>query len=106
MEPYFMTTPGLGAGDGVLQTAVATGYEPGSIANDARRRMFKPWVQVGKASRRAMAVFSLKGKNTGAAVVVFPEGSTRFSALSTLHLHCYSLCCRGRTDGVLFLDKR
>jgi acetyl esterase/lipase len=34
----------------------------------------KPWVQVGKVSRPTMTVYSPEGKNTGAAVVVFPGG--------------------------------
>ncbi len=34
----------------------------------------RPWVMVGKVSRPTMTVYSPKGKNTGAAVVVFPGG--------------------------------
>jgi len=34
----------------------------------------RPWVQVGNVSRPTMTVYSPKGKNTGAAVVVFPGG--------------------------------
>src|ERR1700730_10925337 len=34
----------------------------------------QPWVQVGHVSRPTMTVYSPKGKNTGAAVVVFPGG--------------------------------
>src|SRR5580693_780277 len=34
----------------------------------------RPWVQVGKVSQPTMTVYSPKGKNTGAAVVVFPGG--------------------------------
>jgi acetyl esterase/lipase len=34
----------------------------------------KPWVEVGKVSRPTMTVYSPTGKNTGAAVVVFPGG--------------------------------
>jgi len=34
----------------------------------------RPWVYVGKVSRPTMTVYSPKGKNTGAAVVVFPGG--------------------------------
>ena len=34
----------------------------------------RPWVQVGKVSRPEMTLYSPKGKNTGAAVVVFPGG--------------------------------
>lgn len=34
----------------------------------------KPWVEVGKVSRPTMTVYSPQGKNTGAAVIVFPGG--------------------------------
>jgi acetyl esterase/lipase len=34
----------------------------------------KPWVYVGKVSRPTMTVYSPKGTNTGAAIVVFPGG--------------------------------
>jgi acetyl esterase/lipase len=34
----------------------------------------RPWVKVGNISRPTMTVYSPKGKNTGAAVVVFPGG--------------------------------
>jgi acetyl esterase/lipase len=34
----------------------------------------KPWVSVGKVSRPTMTVYFPEGKNTGAAVVVFPGG--------------------------------
>jgi len=34
----------------------------------------RPWVWVGKVSRPTMTVYPPKGKNTGAAVVVFPGG--------------------------------
>ena len=34
----------------------------------------RPWVEVGKVSRPTMTVYSPKGTNTGAAVVVFPGG--------------------------------
>src|ERR1700684_534731 len=34
----------------------------------------KPWVSISNVSRPTMTVYSPKGKNTGAAVVVFPGG--------------------------------
>jgi len=34
----------------------------------------RPWVPVGKVSQPTMTVYSPKGKNTGAAIVVFPGG--------------------------------
>jgi acetyl esterase/lipase len=41
----------------------------------------RPWVYVGKVSRPAMTVYSPKGKNTGAAVVVFPGGGYQILAV-------------------------
>jgi len=34
----------------------------------------KPWIAVGKVSRPTITVYSPRGKNTGAAVIVFPGG--------------------------------
>src|SRR6266702_3359722 len=34
----------------------------------------RQWIRVGKVSRPTMTVYSPKGRNTGAAVVVFPGG--------------------------------
>jgi acetyl esterase/lipase len=34
----------------------------------------RPWIGVGKVSRPTMTVYSPQGRNTGAAVVVFPGG--------------------------------
>jgi acetyl esterase/lipase len=41
----------------------------------------KPWLEVGKVSRPTMTVYSPKGKNTGAAVVVFPGGGYEILAI-------------------------
>src|SRR5439155_4486826 len=41
----------------------------------------KPWVVVENVSRPTMTVYSPKGKNTGAAVVVFPGGGYRILAI-------------------------
>jgi acetyl esterase/lipase len=41
----------------------------------------KPWVMVGKVSRPTMTVYSPSGKNTGAAVVVFPGGGYEILAI-------------------------
>ena len=41
----------------------------------------RPWVQVGNVSRPTMTVYSPKGKNTGAAVVVFPGGGYTILAM-------------------------
>jgi acetyl esterase/lipase len=41
----------------------------------------RPWVAVGKVSRPTMTVYSPTGKNTGAAVVVFPGGGYSILAI-------------------------
>ena len=41
----------------------------------------RPWVYVGNVSRPTMTVYSPKGKNTGAAVVVFPGGGYQILAI-------------------------
>jgi acetyl esterase/lipase len=41
----------------------------------------QPWVMVGKVSRATMTVYSPSGKNTGAAVVVFPGGGYEILAI-------------------------
>jgi acetyl esterase/lipase len=41
----------------------------------------KPWTYVGKVSRPTMTVYSPKGSNTGAAVVVFPGGGYQILAM-------------------------
>jgi acetyl esterase/lipase len=41
----------------------------------------RPWVAVGNVSRPTMTVYSAKGKNTGAAVVVFPGGGYQILAI-------------------------
>jgi acetyl esterase/lipase len=41
----------------------------------------RPWVYVGKVSRPTMTVYSPTGKNTGAAVVVFPGGGYQILAI-------------------------
>src|ERR1700736_5905507 len=41
----------------------------------------RPWVEVGKVSRPTMTVYSPTGKNTGAAVVVFPGGGYSILAI-------------------------
>jgi acetyl esterase/lipase len=40
-----------------------------------------PWVYVGRVSRPTMTVYAPKGKNTGAAVVVFPGGGYQILAI-------------------------
>lgn len=41
----------------------------------------KPWIEVGKVSKPTITVFSPKGKNTGAAVFVFPGGGYQILAI-------------------------
>jgi len=41
----------------------------------------KPWVQVGNVSQATMTVYAPKGKNLGAAVVVFPGGGYQILAI-------------------------
>jgi acetyl esterase/lipase len=41
----------------------------------------RPWVYIGKVSRPTMTVYSPEGKNTGAAVVVFPGGGYQILAI-------------------------
>ena len=41
----------------------------------------RPWVYVGHVSRPTMTVYAPKGKNTGAAVVVFPGGGYQILAI-------------------------
>jgi acetyl esterase/lipase len=41
----------------------------------------RPWVQVGHVSRPTMTVYSPTGKNTGAAMVVFPGGGYQILAI-------------------------
>ena len=41
----------------------------------------RPWVEVDNVSRPTMTVYSPKGKNTGAAVVVFPGGGYQILAI-------------------------
>ena len=41
----------------------------------------KPWIQVGKVSRPTMTVYPPVGRNTGAAVLVFPGGGYQILAI-------------------------
>jgi acetyl esterase/lipase len=56
------------------------GPEDTTTVND-RLVAGRPWVQVGKVSQPTMTVYSPQGKNTGAAVVVFPGGGYRILAI-------------------------
>src|SRR5882757_7551438 len=41
----------------------------------------RPWVAVSNVSRPTMTIYSPKGKNTGAAVIVFPGGGYEILAI-------------------------
>jgi len=52
-----------------------------NTGTDARLVAGRTWVYVGNVSRPTMTVYSPKGKNTGAAVVVFPGGGYEILAI-------------------------
>jgi len=58
----------------VARPEVATAENKSPVAG-------RPWVGVGKVTRPAMTVYSPEGKNTGAAVVVFPGGGYQILAI-------------------------
>ena len=43
----------------------------------------RPWLEVRNVSRPTMTIYSPKGRNTGAAVVVLPGGAIRFWPLTS-----------------------
>ena len=57
---------------------------PENTATDTKEQVAgRPWVYAGKVSRPTMTVYSPIGKNTGAAVVVFPGGGYQILAIET-----------------------
>jgi len=54
---------------------------PEKTATDTRLVAGRPWVYVSNVSRPTMTVYSPMGKNTGAAVVVFPGGGYEILAI-------------------------
>jgi hypothetical protein len=50
-------------------------------AGSARLVAGRPWVYVDRVSQPTMTVYSPKGRNTGAAVVVFPGGGCNVLAI-------------------------
>jgi len=54
---------------------------PETVQTDAKLVAGKPWVWVGNVSQPTMTVYSPVGKNTGAAVVVFPGGGYEILAI-------------------------
>src|SRR5665213_2718573 len=59
----------------------AAGPETSSATGKESLVAGRPWVQVANVSRPSMTVYSPKGKNTGAAVVVFPGGGYQILAI-------------------------
>ena len=59
----------------------ATGPETATTTGKESLVAGRPWVYVGNVSRPTMTVYSPKGKNTGAAVVVFPGGGYEILAI-------------------------
>ncbi len=56
--------------------------EPETVKTDAKDIVAgKPWLYVSNVSRPTMTVYSPSGKNTGAAVVVFPGGGYQILAI-------------------------
>jgi acetyl esterase/lipase len=56
----------------------------GTAVDDAGKQILvggKPWVHVDKVSQPTMTVYSPQGRNTGAAVVVFPGGGYNILAI-------------------------
>jgi acetyl esterase/lipase len=54
---------------------------PEAVATESKPVAGNPWVYVGNVSRPTMTVYQPTGKNTGAAVVVFPGGGYRILAI-------------------------
>ena len=84
-------TPGWQPSPGHTQVAIWPGAVPdaqpvaGPETSTTRQKDHlvadKPWTYVGHVSRPTMTVYSPKGKNTGAAVVVFPGGGYQVLAI-------------------------
>jgi acetyl esterase/lipase len=65
--PIWPSTPPDARPAEVPETAETTTKPEDSVAG-------KPWIAISNVSRPTMTVYSPKGKNTGAAVIVFPGG--------------------------------
>ncbi len=67
---------------GAVPDAKAFAAPENDTATDTKELVAgRPWVYVGKVSRPTMTVYSPTGKNTGAAVVVFPGGGYQILAI-------------------------
>src|SRR5580765_2656963 len=59
---------------GVADAGPVTGPETSATTDTKELVAGKPWVYVSNVSQPTITVYSPKGKNTGAALVVFPGG--------------------------------
>jgi acetyl esterase/lipase len=66
---------------GVPDAQPVTGQEVATTTGKESLVAGMPWVAVEKVSRPTMTVYAPKGKNTGAAVVVFPGGGYQILAI-------------------------
>jgi acetyl esterase/lipase len=72
---------------GHQQMPIWPGAKPGAwpeedmTVRDEKLIAGKPWLQVSDVTRPTMTIYSPKGKNTGAAVIVFPGGGYRVLAM-------------------------
>jgi len=77
---------------GHTQVPIWPGVIPDAVPNPQQERLVptndpkdfvagKPWLSIEQVSRPTMTVYSPKGKNTGAAVVVFPGGGYSILAI-------------------------
>ena len=77
---------------GHTQVPIWPGVIPDAVPNPRQERLVpandpkdfvagKPWLSIEQVSRPTMTVYSPKGKNTGAAVVVFPGGGYSILAI-------------------------
>jgi acetyl esterase/lipase len=83
-------TPGWQPSPGHTQVPIWPGAAPDAqpVAGPEEMQTVKdplvagrPWIQVGRVSQPTMTVYSPKGRNTGAAVVVFPGGGYMILAI-------------------------
>jgi hypothetical protein len=82
---------------------------PETIKTDAKDLVAgRPWVYINNVSRPTMTIYSPRGKNTGAAVVVFPgagyqilaidlEGTRRYFGLHIWHSNLIGFHALART---------
>lgn len=75
-------------GAGLQQTPIWPGAAPDAVANPRPESVGPPpgrewWPRVNDVSRPTMTVYPARGRNTGAAVVVFPGGGFMFLAMDS-----------------------